>query len=133
MTFNALFQHLAAVVPGIAHCPVQPTLTFEEACDLQGGLQYWMQQLVLIPSVPQTPVMRNFLCAEANLPPPGIEIEWSRGENSSFDDEMEMDELFDRHLDEREAQFEDDNFGRHGDSDRRTHKQVSKTKTWPKN
>ena len=77
MTFNALFQHLAAVVPGIAHCPVQPTLTFEEACDIQGGLQYWMQQLVLIPSVPQTPVMRNFLCAEANLPPPGIEIKIS--------------------------------------------------------
>jgi hypothetical protein len=35
-------------------------------------------QLVSVAAVPQTPVMRNFLCAEANLPPPGLDITWYR-------------------------------------------------------
>ena len=45
ITFTALFQHLATAIPNIAPCPVQPTLTFEEARDIQGVLQDWMEQL----------------------------------------------------------------------------------------
>ncbi len=45
--------------------------------------------------------LRNFLCASANLPPPRLEIQWARentGHCASLDD-MQMDELFNRHPD----------------------------------
>mmetsp|Transcript_4175 Transcript_4175/g.8963 ORF Transcript_4175/g.8963 Transcript_4175/m.8963 type:complete len:148 (-) Transcript_4175:248-691(-) len=92
-TFQALSQHLSAMVPTLQACPPVADNQLEAARE---GVQGWLHNVLLIPGVAQTPVMRNFLCAEANLPPPGLDIAWSKGSKSSFDDEMEMDELFDR-------------------------------------
>ena len=52
--------------------------------------------------------MYQFLCLEANQPPPYLEIHWRNHANGSFD-EMDMDEMFERHVDdEHETDEEDD-------------------------
>ena len=52
-------------------------------------------------SLPPQP-LRNFLCASANAPPPRLEIRWASSHCPSLD-EMQMDDLFDRHLEDREV------------------------------
>jgi hypothetical protein len=47
--------------------------------------------------------MYQFLCVDANMPPPYLEIHWRNSTNGSFD-EMEMDDLFEKHLDEEEEE-----------------------------
>lgn len=97
------------MVPNLPPCPniLMATYGNESVEILRVHLQHWMQQVLNIPIVPQTPVMKNFLCAEANLPPPGLDITWTRGDeedefqdasgrSEEFDDEMDMDDLFDR-------------------------------------
>jgi hypothetical protein len=64
-------------------------------------LQQWLHQTLLYPGVKESQVLRNFLCANANMPPPRLDITWANRYCPSLD-EMEMDELFDRHLEERE-------------------------------
>jgi hypothetical protein len=126
-TFQALAQHLASQVPGLPTCPphsLNPP-SGQGVEDLRAVLQTWMQRLIAVPAVINTPVMTEFLSAEANQPPPGLDISWVRPAASSppgvgqrpgggaggggggsgdgdFDDEMEMDERFDRHLDAHE-------------------------------
>jgi len=128
-TFSILAQHLSAAVPGLPPCPPHDPAAIRhpgpEAEALRLALLAWMQQLMAHPAVPQAPVMRNFLWAEANLPPPGLDITWVRdsadsgggggrggegdhGNSEEFDDEMDMDDLFDRHLDDRERDSYDD-------------------------
>jgi hypothetical protein len=103
------------MVPNLPPCPniFMASYGNESVETLRAHLQHWMQQILQIQVVPQTPVMKNFLCAEANLPPPGLDITWTRGDEEEddefqdangvtnggkddFDDEMDMDELFDR-------------------------------------
>ena len=114
-------------MPGLPPCPPHDPAAIRhpgpEAEALRLALLAWMQQLMAHPAVPQAPVMRNFLWAEANLPPPGLDITWVRhsadsgggggrggdhGGSEEFDDEMDMDDLFDRHLDDRERDSYDD-------------------------
>lgn len=101
------------MVPNLPPCPniLMATYGNESVETLRVHLQHWLQQILNIPIVPQTPVMKNFLCAEANLPPPGLDITWrgddefqdtgeggggGKGHGDEFDDEMDMDDLFDR-------------------------------------
>ena len=118
----------------LQHCTVEDSSTQapEQLSVACAELQQWLTQVLLQPGAAQTPVMRNFLCAEANLPPPDLNVTWVRQSRSSLDEvcvpwcvlprsqarglrnlrarrQMEMDELFDRHLDEKEVQddFED--------------------------
>eukprot|EP00904_Undaria_pinnatifida_P005110 jgi/Undpi1/1729/HiC_scaffold_11.g05119.m1 len=65
-------------------------------------LQQWLHQTLLFPGVKESQPLRNFLCASANAPPPRLEIRWASSHCPSLD-EMQMDELFDRHLEDREA------------------------------
>mmetsp|Transcript_15191 Transcript_15191/g.19711 ORF Transcript_15191/g.19711 Transcript_15191/m.19711 type:complete len:687 (-) Transcript_15191:416-2476(-) len=125
-TFQALTHHLSVMVPNLPPCPniFMASYGSESVETLRIHLQHWMQQILSIPIVSQTPVMKNFLCAEANLPPPGVDITWTKcssddeddvddddlfhnaegdekhHDDNEFDDEMDMDDLFDRHLDE---------------------------------
>ena len=50
----------------------------------------WLQMLVQNPNVLRTPIMYQFLCADANCPPANCEIFWVQEE----DDEMDMDDMF---------------------------------------
>ena len=51
--------------------------------------------------------MYQFLCVDANMPPPYLEVHWRHSSNGSFD-EMDMDDMFDKHQD---GQEEEDQFG----------------------
>ena len=43
----------------------------------------------------RTQSMYQFLCADANMPPPYLEVHWRHSSTGSFD-EMEMEDMFDR-------------------------------------
>ena len=58
-------------------------------------LDTWMQNVVSNPLILRTQSMYHFLCAEANMAPPYMEIHWRNTSNGSFDD-MEMEDMFDK-------------------------------------
>lgn len=57
-------------------------------------LDHWIQTVVSNPLILRTQSMYHFLCAEANLAPPYMEVHW-RNNGGSFDD-MEMEEMFEK-------------------------------------
>eukprot|EP00596_Hydrurales_sp_CCMP1899_P000776 CAMPEP_0119051196 /NCGR_PEP_ID=MMETSP1177-20130426/72895_1 /TAXON_ID=2985 /ORGANISM="Ochromonas sp, Strain CCMP1899" /LENGTH=551 /DNA_ID=CAMNT_0007030321 /DNA_START=447 /DNA_END=2105 /DNA_ORIENTATION=+ len=63
----------------------------------------WLQSISSNPLILRTQSMYQFLCVDANMPPPYLEIHWRNSTNGSFD-EMEMDDLFEKHLDEEEGE-----------------------------
>ena len=91
-TFKALSEHLATMMT-VAPCPLQhctvedsSTQAPEQLSVACAELQQWLTQVLLQPGAAQTPVMRNFLCAEANLPPPDLNVTWVRQSRSSLDE-----------------------------------------------
>ncbi|CAM9214326.1 unnamed protein product, partial [Sphacelaria rigidula] len=107
-SFRSLGEHLGSTVGGAGGLPECPHMTHDM---LMGSddqldrarvlLQQWLHQTLLFPGVKESQALRNFLCASANSPPPRLEIRWASAHCPSLD-EMQMDELFDRHLDDRE-------------------------------
>ena len=69
-------------------------------------LDSWLQDLVSNPLILRTQSMYQFLCAEANTPPPYMEVHWRNSQNGSFD-EMDMDDMFDKEGHEGEEYHED--------------------------
>jgi serine/threonine protein kinase len=55
----------------------------------------------------RTQSMYQFLCVDANMPPPYLEVQWRHSSNGSFD-EMEMEDMFDKDADDGE--FDMNNF-----------------------
>ena len=51
--------------------------------------------------------MYQFLCADANMPPPYMEMHWRHSSNGSFD-EMDMEEMFEKQTEELEYGAEED-------------------------
>ena len=47
----------------------------------------------------RTQSMYQFLCADANMPPPYMEVTWRHSSNGSFD-EMDMEEMFEKQVDD---------------------------------
>mmetsp|Transcript_12734 Transcript_12734/g.16737 ORF Transcript_12734/g.16737 Transcript_12734/m.16737 type:complete len:627 (-) Transcript_12734:402-2282(-) len=89
-----------------------------ELCRVQ--LQQWLQTLLQIQGVAESFIMRNFMCTEPNLPPSHLDIYWAGEYRDSLDD-MEIDMLFDRHLEEHETDesvedFYDNNYAYGGEN-----------------
>jgi len=104
-SFATLAEHLNAVYPSTPAVPFIPNpddLSLEnlEAC--RNVLNQWLQTVTLNPLIFRTQSMYHFLCDEANQPPPFLEIHWRNCTDGSFD-EMEMDDLFEKHLDDEEG------------------------------
>jgi len=60
-------------------------------------INQWLQTVVQNPNMLRTPSMYQFLCAEANAPPPNLEIQWrTSDDDTAGDDEMDMDDIFDQ-------------------------------------
>lgn len=59
------------------------------------ALDTWLQEVVSNPVILRAQSMYQFLCAEANTPPPYMDIQWRNSNNENFD-EMEMDDMFDK-------------------------------------
>ncbi|CAM9553864.1 unnamed protein product [Ascophyllum nodosum] len=107
-SFRSLGEHLGSTLGGASGLPGCPHMTddmlmgSDEQLDrARVLLQQWLHQTLLYPGVRESQALRNFLCANANSPPPRVEIRWASAYCPSLD-EMQMDDLFDRHLDDRE-------------------------------
>ena len=112
------------MVSSIEQCPVRwphPGLDTPQALfQVCGILERWIQQTLHIPGVAQAPVMRNFLCAEADRPPPGIQFTpvapqaggaaggGAGGGLGEDVDDLEMDEMFDDDDDQSTDLYDDD-------------------------
>eukprot|EP00617_Octactis_speculum_P016196 CAMPEP_0185760366 /NCGR_PEP_ID=MMETSP1174-20130828/19227_1 /TAXON_ID=35687 /ORGANISM="Dictyocha speculum, Strain CCMP1381" /LENGTH=167 /DNA_ID=CAMNT_0028441135 /DNA_START=116 /DNA_END=615 /DNA_ORIENTATION=+ len=94
--FQALSVELAPMVANLTPFPtVPPPQQLTAQLDpVRDSLQQWMLQILMIPSVPQTAVVRNFLVEQANLPPPRLTVVWYKGGNKASFDEMDMDDLY---------------------------------------
>eukprot|EP00611_Tribonema_gayanum_P030049 TRINITY_DN822_c0_g2_i1.p1 TRINITY_DN822_c0_g2~~TRINITY_DN822_c0_g2_i1.p1 ORF type:complete len:725 (-),score=189.64 TRINITY_DN822_c0_g2_i1:946-3120(-) len=107
-SFKSLSDHLSnGVRSALPQCPHMTDDSLMSSADQLDGarvqLQAWLHQALLIPGVKESKVLQNFLCANANMPPPRLDITWASNYCPSLD-EMEMDELFDRHLEEKEGE-----------------------------
>lgn len=81
-----------------------------EAC--RTAMDQWLRTMTSNPLVLCTQSMYQFLCFDANMPPPYLEIHWRNSANGSFD-EMDMDDMFERHAGDQDAldgnhDFDDD-------------------------
>lgn len=84
--------------------PETPPVPFLDESDLSSAetiehnrcvLDEWLQQVVSNPLILRTQSMYQFLCAEANIPPPYMDIHWRNSSHGSFD-EMDMDDMFEK-------------------------------------
>jgi serum/glucocorticoid-regulated kinase 2 len=96
-SFVAISDQLRLLHPDISPVPflaenMSTPDKFDQNRDL---LDTWMQNVVANPLILRTQSMYHFLCAEANMAPPYMEIHWRNTSNGSFDD-MEMEEMFDK-------------------------------------
>jgi hypothetical protein len=102
-SFDALAEQLRTLHPNLPQVPRfnLDDLTPDnlELCRL--ALNDWLQSITANPMILRTQSMYQFLCVDANMPPPYLEIYWKNGNNGSFE-EMEMDDMFEKHLDENE-------------------------------
>lgn len=67
----------------------------------------WLQMVASNSYILRMQSMYQFLCIDANLPPPYLEIHWRDSANGSFE-EMDMEEMFDGRDDEMNEDDEDD-------------------------
>ena len=111
-SFLTLYQQLQQTHPSIPIPPVPSfnpddlSLSHLDLC--RSSMDEWLQSISANPMILRTQHMYQFLCMEANQPPPYLEIHWRNHTNGSFD-EMDMDEMFERHIDdEQETDEEDD-------------------------
>jgi serine/threonine protein kinase len=65
-------------------------------------LNKWLQEMITNPVVLRTQSMYQFLCADANMQPPFLEVHWRKSDGEADADEMEMDDMFGEDGDEDE-------------------------------
>lgn len=78
-------------------------------------LDRWLQMVASNSYILRMQSMYQFLCIDANMPPPYLEIHWRDSANGSFE-EMEMDEMFDGR-DEEDMDEDDDEDDEEEDDD----------------
>jgi hypothetical protein len=102
-SFCILRDQLISHHPAIASLPVfdQNNFNFEYLESFRLFLDRWLQSLTCNTYILRMQAMYQFLCIDANMPPPYLEIYWGNAMNSggqngggSSNDEMEMNEMF---------------------------------------
>lgn len=100
---QVLSEHLNKAVQGLPKCPLPPSGGVagpEMLRAYRAQLQNWLRHVLLFPAVKELPFINSFLTEHANTPPAYLDIYWGHGRlpgsGSCDDDEMEMDDLFDR-------------------------------------
>mmetsp|Transcript_26895 Transcript_26895/g.39844 ORF Transcript_26895/g.39844 Transcript_26895/m.39844 type:complete len:570 (+) Transcript_26895:148-1857(+) len=96
-SFVGISDQLRALHPDINPVPYisEAVLAADKMENNRNALDNWLQNLVSNPLILRTQSMYHFLCAEANVQPPYMDVHWRNSNNGSFDD-MEMDEMFDK-------------------------------------
>lgn len=99
--FVSLYEQLQSVVTDVTSIPVidgdSLDITYLEKA--RACMDGWIKSIALNPMILCTQSMYQFLCFDANMPPPFLEIHWRSSLNGSFD-EMDMDDMFEGKHDE---------------------------------
>lgn len=104
------FIHFRALTDQLQLTHDVPSLPLHSADSLELGfieqvrrvLNKWMQSIIVDPTVLRTQSMYQFLCADANVSPPYLDVYWREPDVNDLDeagiplDEMDMDEMFDK-------------------------------------
>lgn len=95
--FTAISEQLQSLHPDTLPVPRinEHILTLDNLEHCRVILDRWLQKVVSNPLILRTQSMYHFLCADANVPPPYMDIHWRNSSNGSFD-EMEMDDMFEK-------------------------------------
>src|SRR3546814_12801220 len=88
------------LIPGIVDAPELDVhnLSADYLEQTRGQLDSWMSMLLCHPMILNTQCMYHFLCGDANLHPPYLEIQWSPKYRKNSFEEMEMDEMFEKQI-----------------------------------
>ena len=115
-SFVALQEQLQSLHPSVPNVPYfnADDLSIENLDNCRTSVDVWLRSLSSNPLILRTQSMYHFLCFDANMPPPYLEIHWRNSLNGSFD-EMEMDDMFDRQSMEDEDMSNNDNGGSTGE------------------
>ena len=98
-SFEALSDQLQQVVPSTTRVPIfdHNNHNIEYLEMARGSLDGWIREITSNEFIFRTQSMYLFLCAEANQPPPFLNIHWNASSEEAVGDmDMDMDELFDR-------------------------------------
>lgn len=111
-SFVSLYEQLQSVVTDVLPIPIidgdsLDGLYLEKA---RSCMDSWIKSISLNPMILCTQSMYQFLCFDANMPPPFLEIHWRSSLNGSFD-EMDMDDMFEGKHDENYADADDSDGG----------------------
>jgi hypothetical protein len=108
--FLSLFEQLRQLYPVISGVPPfnPENLSFSNLEDCRASLDQWLKSIASNSMILRTQSMYQFLCVEANQPPQNLEIHWRESANGSFDEEMEMEDMFDDGYVDGDDIFEDD-------------------------
>lgn len=99
-TFQLLREQLVALQPGIPELENVNTddLNLDSLEKCRDMLDQWLKLVASNTMILRMQSMYQFLCVDANMPPPYLELHWKDSSNDM--DEMEMDDLFDKPLDD---------------------------------
>lgn len=130
--FTAISEQLQSLHPDTLPVPRvnEHILTLENLEHCRIILDRWLQKVVSNPLILRTQSMYHFLCADANMPPPYMDVHWRNSSNGSFD-EMEMEDMFEKsgdNLDEDMTMGQMDDDHEHHEHHEH-HEQVPQT-TW---
>ena len=97
--FLILCEQLQMLYPDIAAVPVfdEKNFSLEKLEQCRSAVNRWLQNTTANSVILRTQFMYQFLCCDANMPPPYMEMHWRTSINGSFD-EMEMEEMFEKQL-----------------------------------
>jgi hypothetical protein len=106
--FSILAEQLRAVDGSTPPLPyISADITMENMANARDSANNWLQTVVQNPVILRTPSMYQFLCADANLQPPDLEVFWKHEQeqeqeqeqdgrvcNGDDDVDMDMDDMF---------------------------------------
>jgi hypothetical protein len=111
--FLQLRDQLKSNHPSIPYVPSfqADNLDLENLQNCRYDLDCWLQSITSDSFILRMQSMYQFLCIEANMPPPYLEVHWRDNTNDSFE-EMDMEDMFDQQqndADMDEDEVEEDN------------------------
>ncbi|KAJ1439771.1 hypothetical protein B484DRAFT_391582 [Ochromonadaceae sp. CCMP2298] len=108
-SFQLLREQLLSLHPTLP--PIPPfdaeDLRLENLENCRVVLDRWLQSVASNSYILRMQSMYQFLCIDANMPPPYLEIHWRDSTNGSFE-EMEMDDMFDGEMNDGEDEEDDE-------------------------
>ena len=94
-SFVELSRQVKSLYPDTLDVPVLDgeSLNCEVLDNSRQHLDKWLRTVIENVMILRTQSMYQFLCADANVPPPYLEIHWRNSENGSFDEMVKVIKL----------------------------------------